>query len=89
MDSWDDLVVGPGHGLPSEAHQLEDEIFHVTERSVEIVSDDLAGLGNRPTDALFYRPRGKMHGFRNGGAVPARLLLFMTSGRNMHRMFAA
>jgi len=84
-----DLVVGPGHGIPPHSHQLEDEIFYVTEGSVEIVGDDLAGPATVPQGALFYGPRGKMHGFRNGGAVPARLLLFMTPGGNMQRMFAA
>jgi len=84
-----DLVVGPGHGIPPHTHRLEDETFYVVEGSVEIVGDDLAGPTTVPQGGLFYGPRGKMHGFHNGGIVPARLLVFMTPGSNMQHMFAA
>ena len=84
-----DLVVAPGHGIPPHTHRIEDETFYVVEGSVEIVGDDLASPTTVQQGGLFYGPRGKMHGFRNGGPVPARLLVFMIPGANMQHMFAA
>ena len=43
-----DLVVPPGHGLPPHTHHLEDEIFYVTEGTVEFVGDDIAGPVSLP-----------------------------------------
>ncbi len=84
-----DLVVPPGHGIPPHTHHREDEIFYVIEGSVEITGDDLPGPTILPQGGLFYGPRGRLHGFRNPAETPSRLLVLMTPGGNMQRMFGA
>jgi quercetin dioxygenase-like cupin family protein len=84
-----DLVVPPGHGVPPHTHHLEDEIFYVIEGTVEVTGDDLAGPTNLPQGGLFYGPRGRLHGFRNPTETPSRVLILMTPGGNIQRMFGA
>ena len=36
---------------------------------------------------FFYGPRGRLHGFRCGGAEAARLLVFVTPGTGIGAMF--
>jgi quercetin dioxygenase-like cupin family protein len=85
-----DLIVPPGHGIPSHKHHREDEIFYVIEGCVEIIGDDLPSPANiLPQGGLFFGPRGRLHGFRNPADTPSRLLVFMTPGGNMQRMFHA
>jgi quercetin dioxygenase-like cupin family protein len=84
-----EVVVPPDHGVPPHTHHLEDETFYVIDGTVEITGDDLTGATNLPQGSLFYRPRGRMHGFRNPTSAVTRLLVFMTPGGNMQRMFAA
>ncbi|HVY16182.1 MAG TPA: cupin domain-containing protein [Rhodopila sp.] len=84
-----ELVVAPGHGIPPHTHHREDEIFYVIEGTIEITGDDLAGPTRLPQGGIFYGPRGRLHGFRNPTDVPGRMLVFLTPGGNMQRMFAA
>jgi mannose-6-phosphate isomerase-like protein (cupin superfamily) len=84
-----EIDVHPGHGVPPHTHHLEDETFYVLEGMIEIVGDDLSGPANLPRGSLFYSPKGRMHGFRNATNDPARMIVFMTPGGNMQRMFAA
>ena len=79
----------PGHGIPPHTHHREDEVFYVIEGTVEISGDDLPGPATLPQGELFYGPRGRLHGFRNPTDAPSRLLVLMTPGGNMQRMFGA
>jgi quercetin dioxygenase-like cupin family protein len=84
-----DLTIPPDHGVPPHTHHLEDELFYVIDGAVEITGDDLAGPALLEKGALFYGPRGRMHGFHNPTDTPSHLLVLMTPGSNMQRMFAA
>jgi len=84
-----DLTVPPGHGVPPHMHHLEDELFYVIDGAVEITGDDLPGPSRLEKGALFYGPRGRMHGFHNPTETPSHLLVLMTPGGNMQRMFGA
>jgi quercetin dioxygenase-like cupin family protein len=84
-----DLTVPPGHGVPPHTHHLEDELFYVIDGAVEITGDDLPGATWLEKGALFYGPRGRMHGFHNPTDMPSHLLVLMTPGGNMQRMFGA
>jgi quercetin dioxygenase-like cupin family protein len=84
-----EVVVPPDHGVPPHTHHLEDETFYVIEGMVEIIGDDLTGPTTLPQGSLFYGPKGRMHGFRNPTSAVTRLLVFMTPGGNVQRMFAA
>lgn len=84
-----EVVVPPGEGIPPHTHHVEDEIFYVIEGAVEILGDDMPGPVNIPQGGLFYGPRGRLHGFRNPTDAPIRLLVLMTPGGNMQRMFGA
>jgi quercetin dioxygenase-like cupin family protein len=84
-----EVDVPPGAGVPPHTHYWEDELFYVLQGSVEITGDDLP----RPTvlsqGGLFYSPKRRTHGFRNNTDQPLRLLVLMTPGGNMQRMFGA
>jgi quercetin dioxygenase-like cupin family protein len=84
-----DLTVPPGHGVPPHTHHLEDELFYVIDGMVEIMGDDLTGPTQLGKGALFFGPRGRMHGFHNPTDTPSHLLVLMTPGGNMQRMFGA
>jgi quercetin dioxygenase-like cupin family protein len=84
-----ETTVPPGHGVPPHTHHLEDEIFYVAEGCVEINGDDLPEPMTITQGAIFYSPRGRMHSFHNAKDASARLIIFMTPGTNMQRMFAA
>ena len=84
-----ELVVPTGHGIPPHTHMREDEIFYVLDGELEIVGDDLPGPVRVPKGALFYGARGRMHGFHNPELTASRVLVLMTPGGNMQRMFGA
>jgi mannose-6-phosphate isomerase-like protein (cupin superfamily) len=84
-----EVVVPPDHGVPPHTHHIEDETFFVIEGTVEITGDDLKGPTNLPQGSLLYSPKGRMHSFRNPTSEVTRLLVFMTPGGNLQRMFAA
>jgi len=82
-----DVTVPPGHGVPPHTHHLEDETFYVLDGVVQIVGDDLAGPTTLARGGLFYGPRGRLHGFRNTSETTTRLLIFVTPGSNLQKMF--
>jgi mannose-6-phosphate isomerase-like protein (cupin superfamily) len=84
-----DLSVPPGHGVPPHMHHLEDEMFYVLDGAVDVAGDDLTEPVRLERGALFYGPRGRMHGFHNPTDQPSHLLVLMTPGGNMQRMFGA
>ena len=84
-----EVSVPPDHGVPPHTHHLEDETFYVLEGNLEITGDDLPGTTHLPQGSLFHSPKGRMHGFRNRTNTLARLLVFMSPGGNIQRMFAA
>ena len=84
-----DLTVPPGHGVPPHKHTLEDELFYVIEGAVEVIGDDLPGQTRVEKGALFYGPRGRMHSFHNHTETPSNLLVLVTPGGNIQRMFGA
>ena len=83
-----ELVVPPGHGIPPHTHRLEDESFYVLDGELEITGDDLPGPARLPKGAMFFGPRGRLHGFTNPAETPSRVLVLMTPGGNMQRMFS-
>jgi quercetin dioxygenase-like cupin family protein len=83
-----ELVVPPGHGIPPHTHRLEDESFYVIDGELQIVGDDLPGPTRLPKGALFFGPRGRLHGFTNPTQTPSRVLVLLTPGGNMQAMFS-
>ena len=78
----------PGDGVPPHVHTHEDEIFHVLEGQVELLSDGEWQPG-RAGDIIFL-PRGIPHAIRvptAGG--PARVLNYVFPGENFEAMFRA
>ena len=78
----------PGDAVPPHIHTHEDEIFHVLEGEVELMSDGEWQPG-RAGDIIFL-PRGIPHAIRvpeGGGA--ARVLNYVFPGENFEGMFRA
>lgn len=67
------LVTPPGGGPPPHAHRDEDEWFLVLEGRAEFLANG-EWTGASPGTAVFA-PRGSVHGFRNTGDTPLRMLV--------------
>jgi quercetin dioxygenase-like cupin family protein len=69
-------ITPPGGGPPPHYHTNDDESFHVLEGRVEFFADgqwhEVAPGGT------IFMPRGAVHGFRNVGTTPSRMLLSTT-----------
>jgi quercetin dioxygenase-like cupin family protein len=72
-----ELTVPPGAGVPPpHSHRDNEEFFYVVEGSITYSVDaDTREL--RPGEWM-STPRGSVHGFKNGGAQPARALVVLT-----------
>ena len=83
-----EIEVPPGRGVPPHRHANEDESFYVLAGQVVIAGDDCGGNPIRlPTGSFFHGPRGRIHGFRNDTAEPAKILVFITPGTGIEAMF--
>lgn len=84
-----EITVPPGQGIPPHRHSEEDESFYVLEGSIAVDGDDCGGNGIRlDAGGFFYGPRGRVHGFRCVGEDRAKLLVFITPGTSIGKMFA-
>ena len=68
----------PGMFVPPHTHRVEDEVFFVLEGTYEFTLP--TGPLIAPAGTLVYVPKGVLHGFRNAGDAPARLLDLHTPG---------
>jgi quercetin dioxygenase-like cupin family protein len=66
----------PGHGQPPHVHDKYDEAFYL------LAGDVVFSLGGSEITATVgdsvFAPRGTVHGFRNRGLEPARMLVIAT-----------
>jgi quercetin dioxygenase-like cupin family protein len=84
---WESIVP-PGAGAPAHTHTREDEAFYVLSGEVQFElegRDDPLRLG---PGGFLFGPRNRRHGYRNIGAVTARLLVLAMPGAGLDRMFA-
>jgi quercetin dioxygenase-like cupin family protein len=66
----------PGGGPPPHSHTHEDETFYVLEGEYEVLHD---GAWHRMERGhAVYARRGGVHTFRNVGATPGRMLVFVS-----------
>jgi quercetin dioxygenase-like cupin family protein len=80
-----EVTTQPGRGVPPHRHRAEDEIFYVLEGTYEFCLD-----GNSvpaPAGTVVRVGKGVLHGFRNVGTGPAKLLDYHTPG-GFDRFFA-
>jgi quercetin dioxygenase-like cupin family protein len=83
-----ELTVPPGQGVPPHRHADEDEAFYVLSGAVMIQGDDCGPDPIRlEPGGFFYGPRGRVHSFRNDSDEAAKLVVFITPGANIERMF--
>ncbi|HET8627475.1 MAG TPA: cupin domain-containing protein [Thermomicrobiales bacterium] len=81
-----DFVMPPGSSLPPHIHHRTDEAFYVLDGELAV---QLGGrAASLPAGALCFVPRGTPHGFGNAGAVPCRLLLWVTPAFGFERFLA-
>ena len=76
-----ETVVPPGMGVPPHQH-LDQEAFYILEGSLEVARMGPGGLESCPATAgdLINVPSNQVHGFRNSGGAPARILVMATAG---------
>src|SRR6188472_751175 len=66
-------LIAPGDATTWHIHHAEDETFYVVEGTLTVrVGEERFTVG---TGGYAFGPRGIPHGFRNAGAIPARVLL--------------
>ena len=74
----------PNGGPPPHIHEREDEAFYVLEGTYEF------RIGDKTVTAqaghFLFGPRGVLHGFRNAGGTPAKLLV-IASPSGVERCF--
>ena len=83
-----EITVPPRVGIPPHRHSHEDEAFYVLAGRVVIEGDECGGGVSLQTGGFFYGPRGRMHGFRCEGDETARLLVLISPGTGIGKMFA-
>jgi quercetin dioxygenase-like cupin family protein len=76
-----ETVVAPGMGVPPHQH-ADQEAFYVLEGSLEVARLGPGGLEFFPATAgdFINVPSNEVHGFRNPGGAPARILVMATAG---------
>lgn len=76
-----ETFVPPGARVPPHQH-ADHEAFYVLEGSVEVARLGPSGLGWLPVGVgdFVNVPSNEVHGFRNTGDAPARLLVTATAG---------
>ncbi|MEW4570198.1 quercetin 2,3-dioxygenase [Tautonia sp. JC769] len=80
IEAW----VPPQSGPPPHIHHREDEAFYILEGSLEFHAD---GQAFRPEPGSWITlARGSLHGFRNVGDAPARMLI-LTTPAGLERFF--
>lgn len=80
-----DHVVPPGYFVPPHIHDIEDELFHILDGELTLLTD--AGERQARPGETVVLPRGHRHGFRNDSATPVRLLVMVTPGLQAAEMF--
>lgn len=82
-----EVIVAPGQGVGPHTHAREDEFICVLHGELTCQMDGLASpLTLGPGDFLFL-PRNQMHGFINASAKEARVMVTVSPGAGMDRMF--
>ncbi len=71
--------------VPVHIHELEDEIFHVLEGSVELILGDKIIKGKKGD--IIYLPRGIKHGIKTFGDKTAKVLNYVIPGKNFEEFF--
>ena len=78
-------IMPEGSEVPEHIHELEDEIFHVLEGTVELI------LGNETLEGnvgdIIYLPRGIKHGIKTKGTKTAKVLNYVIPGKNFENFF--
>lgn len=85
---WESIVP-PRAGTPAHTHTREDEAFYVLSGEVQIEIEGAAEPLRLGAGGFLFAPRNLRHGYRNLGAVEARLLVLAIPGDGLDRMFAA
>lgn len=80
-----DHVVPPGYFVPPHVHDAEDELFHILDGEITLITD--AGERRAGPGDTVVLPRGHRHGFRNDTARPLRFLVTVTPGVQAAEMF--
>lgn len=77
----------PGFGVPPHRHEHEDESFYILQGTITFEVEG-AGLQRLGPGGYAFGPRGLWHSFRNEGTELANMLVTVTPGSNLLRMFA-
>ncbi|MEM7486185.1 MAG: cupin domain-containing protein [Bacteroidota bacterium] len=78
-------IMPKGSVVPVHVHELEDEIFHVLEGTVELVLGEKTLYGKK--DDIIYLPRGIKHGIKTAGNETAKVLNYVIPGKNFEAFF--
>jgi quercetin dioxygenase-like cupin family protein len=71
-----DTVILPQGGPPLHIHHREDESFYVLRGQIEVFDDERTIRAT--TGSFVHIPKGTVHGFKNVGKEPARMLVLVT-----------
>jgi quercetin dioxygenase-like cupin family protein len=80
-------TVPPGYCVPPHLHEVDDELFYMLEGELTLLDASGGEAGRIGPGATARLPHGKVHGFRNDGAAPARCLVLARPGLQAAEMF--
>jgi quercetin dioxygenase-like cupin family protein len=84
---WESIVP-PGAGTPPHTHTREDEAFYLLSGELQFEIEGRSDPLLLTAGGFLFGPRNLRHGYRNAGAVEARLLVLAMPGAGLDRMFA-
>jgi quercetin dioxygenase-like cupin family protein len=77
-----EITAHPGDFVPPHLHVREDEMFYVLDGEIEF--DTEAGAVTATSGTFLHIPKNTLHGFRNVGDRPGKLLNYHTPGGFEH-----
>ena len=80
-----EAVIQPNNGTPLHVHSHEDEAFYVQEGEIEFQLDEQSVVATAGT--FLHSPKGQRHSFKNIGANPAKILVWIVPA-GLEKFFA-
>ena len=80
-----EAVIQPNNGTPLHVHSHEDVVFYVQEGEIECQLDEQTVIATAGT--FLHSPKGQQHSYKNIGANPAKMLIWVTPA-GLEKFFA-
>jgi mannose-6-phosphate isomerase-like protein (cupin superfamily) len=87
MFSCFEAVIPPGAAVPRHVHHDEDEALYGLSGELTIEMEGIGKPVSLRRGGFCFSPQGRWHAFRNDGTMAAHVLVIVTPGDSVERMF--